>query len=233
MLVRPLAALALVLLAVIAATVALPHSPAELRDLVAEAGVAAPAAALVAWVLLTPALFPGTVLAAAGGLAFGALGGAALAMGGAVLGGLVAFTLARTTASGLAQRLVRRSSALARVNEQLERRGFAAVLAARLMPGVPATALHYAAGASPVRYGAFTAAMAIGALVRTAPYALLGQGLASGSAGAVALAVVPVAIGGAGGLALLRHLRRAPGPAPRDHGPRSAPSTVSGSSSPS
>ncbi len=206
---RLLGALGLVLLAVITATVLLPHSPAELRDLVAGAGIAAPVAALVAWVLLTPALFPGTVLAAAGGLAFGAVGGAVLALGGAVLGGLAAFTLARTAAAGVGQRLARRSPRLARVNEQLERRGFTAILAARLMPGVPATALHYAAGASPVRYGAFTAAIAIGALVRTAPYALLGQGLATGSPLAVALAVVPIAIGGAGGMVLVRHLRRA------------------------
>ena len=185
---RLLGALGLVLLAVVTATVLLPHSPAELRDLVVGAGVVAPVAALVAWVLLTPALFPGTVLAAAGGLAFGALGGAALALGGAVLGGLAAFTLARTAAGGVAQRLVRRSPKLERVNEHLERRGFTAILAARLMPGVPATALHYAAGASPVRYGAFTAAIAIGALdSRTAPYAVLGQGLASGSTLSIAL----------------------------------------------
>jgi uncharacterized membrane protein YdjX (TVP38/TMEM64 family) len=198
-----------VLVAVITATVLLPHSPAELRDLVAGAGLAAPVAALVAWVLLTPALFPGTVLAAAGGLAFGAVGGAVLAFGGAVLGGLAAFTLARTAAGEVGQRLMRRSPRLARVNEQLERRGFTAILAARLMPGVPATALHYAAGASPVRYGAFTAAIAIGALVRTAPYAVLGQGLASGSPLAAALAVIPVTIGAAGGMVLVRRMRRA------------------------
>jgi hypothetical protein len=42
-------------------------------------------------------------------------------------------------------------------------------------------------------------------------YAVLGQGLASGSPLAVALAVVPVAIGGAGGMVLVRHLRRASG----------------------
>jgi uncharacterized membrane protein YdjX (TVP38/TMEM64 family) len=204
-----LAALALVLLAAVAAVVVLPHSPTALRDLVAAPGVAAPAIALVAWVVLTPALFPGTVLAAAGGLAFGALGGAALALGGAVLGGLAAFALARSADGGAAQRLVRRSPRLARIHEQLERRGFAAVLAARLMPGVPATALHYAAGASPVGYGAFTSAIAIGALVRTAPYAVLGQGLASGSPLAVALAAVPVAIGGVGGIVLMRHLRHA------------------------
>jgi uncharacterized membrane protein YdjX (TVP38/TMEM64 family) len=206
---RLLAALGLVLLAVVTAAVLLPHSAAELRNLVAGAGVAAPAAALVAWVLLTPALFPGTVLAAAGGLAFGAVGGAVLALCGAVIGGLAAFTLARTAAGGVGQRLAQRSPRLARVNEQLERRGFTAILAARLMPGVPATALHYAAGASPVRYGAFTAAIAIGALVRTAPYAVLGQGLASGSTLAVALALVPVVIGGAGGMVLVRRLRGA------------------------
>jgi uncharacterized membrane protein YdjX (TVP38/TMEM64 family) len=206
---RLLGPLGLVLLAVITATVLLPHSPAELRDLVAGAGLAAPVAALVAWVLLTPALFPGTVLAAAGGLAFGAVGGAVLAFGGAVLGGLAAFALARTAAGEVGRRLMRRSPRLARVNEQLERRGFTAILAARLMPGVPATALHYAAGASPVRYGAFTAAIAIGALVRTAPYAVLGQGLASGSPLAAALAVIPVAIGAAGGMVLVRRMRRA------------------------
>jgi uncharacterized membrane protein YdjX (TVP38/TMEM64 family) len=181
----------------------------ELVDRGAGAGLAAPVAALVGWVLLTPAPFPGTVLAAAGGLAFGAVGGAVLAVGGAVLGGLAAFILARTAAGRAGQRLMARSPRLARVNEQLERRGFTAILAARLMPGIPATALHYAAGASPVRYRAFTAAIAIGALVRTAPYALLGQGLATGSPLALALAIVPITIGGAGGLVLMRHLRRA------------------------
>ena len=53
----------------------LPHSPSDLRELLLSLGPAAPAIALAAWMVLTPALFPGTVLAAAGGLAFGALGG--------------------------------------------------------------------------------------------------------------------------------------------------------------
>ena len=74
----------------------LPHSPSGLRGLLAEAGPAAPLIALAAWILLTPAMFPGTVLAAASGLAFGASGGSLLAFGGAVAGGLTAFALART-----------------------------------------------------------------------------------------------------------------------------------------
>jgi uncharacterized membrane protein YdjX (TVP38/TMEM64 family) len=203
---RRLAAVAPVLLAIIAAAVSLPHSPSGLRDLVLAAGVAAPLAALAAWVVLTPALFPGPVLAAAGGLAFGAVGGTALAWGGAVLGGLAAFVLARTAARGPTRRLVERSATLARVHALLERREFVAILAARLMPGLPASGLYYAAGASPVRLRAFTAAIAIGALLRTTPYALLGRGLASGSTVMIIFAATSVAIGSAGALLLFRQL---------------------------
>jgi uncharacterized membrane protein YdjX (TVP38/TMEM64 family) len=203
---RRLAALVPLLLAVIAAGLLLPHSPSQLRDLVLAAGVVAPAIVLAAWVVLTPAMFPGTLLAAAGGLAFGAVGGTALASGGAVLGGLAAFSLARTVGRGQAQRAAERSPRLARLQSLVERRGFAAILAARLMPGVPASGVYYAAGLSPVRYGAFTAAIAIGALLRTTPYALLGDGLASGSPASFAVAAASVAIGAAGALFIARRL---------------------------
>jgi uncharacterized membrane protein YdjX (TVP38/TMEM64 family) len=204
---RRLAALAPVVVVAIGAAVLLPHSPAELRHVALAAGVAAPVIMLAAWVVLTPALFPGPVLAAAGGLAFGAAGGTALAWGGAVLGGVAAFSLSRTVARGAVEPRVRRSARLARVNALLERRGFAAILAARLMPGVPASGLYYAAGVSPVRRSAFTAAIAIGALLRTTPYALLGQGLATGSAAPLIAAVASVAIGAAGATLLLRQAR--------------------------
>lgn len=162
---------------VIAAAVLLPHSPAGLRELLLGLGPAAPAIALGAWIVLTPALAPGSLLAAACGLTFGAVGGAALAFAGAVAGGLAAFALARTAARVPVERLVQSRPRLARVHALLERRGFAAILAARLMPGMPAGGLHYAAGVSPVRADRFAGAIAIGAALRTVPYALLGQGV--------------------------------------------------------
>ena len=195
--------------ALVAAAVALPHSPAGLRDLLVTVGPAAPAIALAAWLVLTPALFPGTLLAATAGLAFGALGGAALAFAGALLGGLAAFALARTVARDAAERLVARSARLAAVHALLERRGFAATLAARLTPGVPATALHYAAGVSPVRPRAFAAAIAVGALLRTVPYAVLGAGLASGSLLTLAVTAGSIALGGLAAAVLVRRLRYA------------------------
>jgi hypothetical protein len=65
-------------------------------------------------------------------------------------------------ARGAVEPRVRRIPRLAGVKALLERRGFAAILAARLMPGVPATGLYYAVGVSAVRRVEFIAAIAIG-----------------------------------------------------------------------
>jgi uncharacterized membrane protein YdjX (TVP38/TMEM64 family) len=97
---------------------------------------------------------------------------------------------------------------LARVQSLLERRGFTAVLAARVMPGVPAGGLHYAAGASPVGARAFAGAIAVGALLRTVPYAVLGQSLASGSSVTVLFAAGMVAVGALAAGVLIRRLGR-------------------------
>jgi uncharacterized membrane protein YdjX (TVP38/TMEM64 family) len=178
---------AVALPAFVAAAILLPHSPSGLRELLLSLGPAAPALAIGAWIMLVPAMFPATLLAAAGGLAFGMLGGSALAFGGAVAGGLVAFALARFGARGAVERFVQRKPKLARLHSLLERRGFAAILAARLMPGVPAGGLHYAAGASPVRARSFAAAIAT-----------------------MLVAVASIALGGLAATVLLRQLRRAP-----------------------
>jgi uncharacterized membrane protein YdjX (TVP38/TMEM64 family) len=209
MLCRRFAALVVPALAVASAAVLLPHTPAGVRELLLTAGPAAPAVALAAWVVLTPALFPGTVLAAAGGLAFGAAGGSALAFFGALAGGMAAFAVARAAADGATAGLVARSPRLARIDALLETRGFAAVLAARLTPGVPATGLHYVAGASRVRLGSFVAAMAVAAPLRTIPYAVLGTGVASGSILTLVIAGGSIVFGAVASAVLVRHLVRA------------------------
>ena len=205
---RLLALLAVGVPAFVAAALVLPHSPAALRDALASAGPFAPAIALGVWLVLVPALFPATVLAAAGGLAFGVAGGCVLAIAGAVAGGLLAFALGRFGARTTVESLVGRRQKLARLTEVLERRGFAAVLAARLMPGVPAGLLHYVAGASPVRARPFAAALAIGALVRTVPYVLLGHGLGTGSVLTLVVAAGSIALGGIVAAVLVGSLRR-------------------------
>jgi len=195
--------------AFVAAAILLPHSPEGVRGLLIGLGPLAPAIALAAWVVLVPVMFPGTVLAAAGGLAFGTVVGIVLAVAGAVLGGLAAFALGRTGARAPVERFVGRRPRLAALHGLLERRGFAAIVAARLMPGVPAGGLHYAAGVSPVRARAFAGAIAIGAVLRTAPYVVLGQGLGSGSLATVLVAGASIVLGGVAAAVLFRQLRRA------------------------
>ena len=207
---RPPGLIVVILAAFAAVALLLPHSPSGLRALLSTLGPSAPLIALAAWIVLTPAMFPGTVLAAASGLAFGALVGSLIAFGGAVVGGLAAFTLARTVAGQRVERLVQRTPRLTRMHAHLEQRGFAAILVARLMPGVPVTALHYAAGISPVRARAFASALAIGALLRTVPYAILGQGLTSGSIVTILIAGGSAGLGGVAAVILLRQFRRSP-----------------------
>ena len=83
--------------------------------------------------------------------------------------------------------IVERRRHFRRIHGLLEHRGFLTMLAARLMPGVPATGLHYAAGISPVGMRAFAGAITLGALLRTSPYAVLGQGIGSGSLATIAI----------------------------------------------
>jgi uncharacterized membrane protein YdjX (TVP38/TMEM64 family) len=205
---RLLAGIALALGAFVAAALLLPHSPSDLRELVLSIGPAAPLIAVAAWMLLTPALFPGTVLAATGGLAFGGLFGGALAFGGAIAGGLVAFAVARLAGRNAVEGLAARYPRLERIHSLVERRGFSAVLAARLTPGVPSSMLHYVAGVSPVRAPAFAAAIAIGALLRTVPYAVLGQGIGSGSLATIVVAAASIGLGGLVAAVLVRGLRQ-------------------------
>jgi uncharacterized membrane protein YdjX (TVP38/TMEM64 family) len=207
---RLIALVVLALPLIVAAALLLPHSPTGLRELLVGAGPLAPLIALAAWVVLTPILFPGTVLAAAGGLAFGAVAGAGLAFVGAVAGGVAAFLLARTAGRGGAERFVARHVKLARLDNLLRRRGFAAILAARLMPGMPVGGLHYAAGVSRVRPRAFVGAMTVGALLRTVPYAVLGTGLASGSMATIAVAAGSIGLGGLAAAVLVRQIRQDP-----------------------
>ena len=89
--------------------------------------VAAHAIALRTWILLTPAMFSGT--------------------------GLAAFALARTAGRTQLEATVMGRAKLRTVHAL-------AMLAARLMPGVPAASLHYVAAVARVGVPAFAAAMA-------------------------------------------------------------------------
>ena len=57
-----------------------------------------------------------------------------------------------------------------------------------------------------VRKRAFAAAMALGALLRTAPYAVLGQGIGSGSLATILIAGASIALGALTAAVLVRRI---------------------------
>ena len=198
-----LAVFALVLASVFVAVLALvARSPEEIGRAADGAGAWAPIAYVALCAGLTLAFFPFPLVAAAGGVLFGTFEGTLLSILGGSIGAVLAFLLARYGASASVQALV--GDRLARLQDAIERRGFVAVLYARIVPGVPRDLANYAFGLTRVGIGAFTAATVIGIAPRAFAYTALGGSLGSFDSTESVLAIATLVAMGLLGLALLR-----------------------------
>jgi uncharacterized membrane protein YdjX (TVP38/TMEM64 family) len=166
-----------VLALLIAGTVAIGHffsawlDPiAELRGWVHRAGPAGPLLFVVLFLALNTVGVPLPVLGTAAGVAFGPVPGAATLLIAMTTTACAQFLFARHVAGErVRQRL---GSALARVNQVLERRGMIAVAGARLVPG-PFSEFNMLAGLTSLTLRDFT----IGTVIGCAPKALAWSGL--------------------------------------------------------
>lgn len=204
-------------------------SPDELRRDVDGTGAWAPLTYVVVCSALTCAFFPGPVMVAAGGLLFGTVAGFGLALTFVVVGATLACAIGRIWAFDAAAELA--GPRTAPLRDWVGGRGFLAVLLLRLVPGLPYTAVNYAAGLTPVRYPAFAAGTAVGSAPRTFAYVALGGSLGDLTSPEAVVAVVLLVVLGVGGTAI----------AARDAGLRAAatalrapaaPAPGTGSSSP-
>jgi uncharacterized membrane protein YdjX (TVP38/TMEM64 family) len=125
--------------------------------------------------VLTAAGVPRQAVAFAGGYAFGAWRGGALALAAQMLGCGADFWWARTIARDWARGRLR--GRLARLDRFLSARPFVATLTLRLLPVGNNLALNLLAGASGLRTWPFLAATLIGYLPQTAIFALAGSGI--------------------------------------------------------
>lgn len=203
---RPVLLGALVTGAVAVAVLTEVPEPAQLRCGVAAAGPAAPAVFALVFAAATLVPLPKNVFAATAGLLFGLPTGVVVVVLGALLGALVAFGLGRVLGRESVERIA--DTRVARVDALLRRRGLLAVLAVRLVPVVPFTAVNYAAGLTAVRPRDYAIGTAIGIVPGTVSFVALGAyGTAPGS-WPVALAVlVLVALTLAGAAAARRRER--------------------------
>ncbi len=186
-----------------------PLSSDRVRDAIDPLGAAAVPAFIAVSALLTCALFPGPLLAGASGLLFGTAIGTPVSIAAATLGAVIAFTIARFVAHDAVEHLA--GTRLTRIQEWIERRGFWAVLYARIAPGVPYSMLNYLAGVTRVGLPAFATATALGVAPRAFAYTALGGSLDDlGSPEAIA-AFVMLAVMAIAGAVVLRAESRARG----------------------
>lgn len=155
----------------VALTIDLP-SATEVRQSIDSYGWAAPLVFVGGYALITLAPIPKNVLSAAAGLMFGLVTGVLLVWVAALVGALVAFGLGRVLGRDAVERLT--STRVQKVDELIARRGLLAVVAVRLVPVVPFTAINYTAGLTGIRFWHYTAGTAIGIIPGTVAYVALG-----------------------------------------------------------
>jgi uncharacterized membrane protein YdjX (TVP38/TMEM64 family) len=147
----------------------------ELEDAVRGTGALGPAAFVALYAGLTVLLFPGAVGSIAGGALFGVAGGTALTVVGATIGATASFAIGRRL--GRAQVEAISGARLERLDAFLGRRGFLAVLWARLIPVVPFNLLNYGAGLTGVTARDYVLATAIGIVPGSFAYSAIGSSL--------------------------------------------------------
>jgi uncharacterized membrane protein YdjX (TVP38/TMEM64 family) len=126
------------------------------------------------------------------GLVAGFGAGLGVAFVGGLLAALAAFGLSRALGRSAATRLAGRR--LDRVDALMDRRGFVAVLAGRLLPMVPFVVFSYGAGLTALRWGPYAAGSAVGLVPSTVVQVGVGASAGAIVAGATPLTVVPVVV---------------------------------------
>ena len=190
-----------------------------MHDWVDGFGVAAPLVFIVVSASLTCALFPGPILAGASGLLFGTALGFPVALTAATLGASCAFLISRHVGLSAVEQLA--GPRVRRIRDWIARRGFVAVLYARIVPGMPFALVNYASGLTRLRLPVFAAATALGAAPRAFAYTALGGSLGNWNSPETLVAAAVLVAMAVLGLVLLRREVRPPGSAAGSSSPAS------------
>ncbi len=172
---RWLVAAVAIALAVAAVTLPLGEWAIELATAARNAGWIGVALFVLAYVVSTVAVLPGSVLTLAAGFAYGPVWGLALASPASVVAATVAFLLGRTLFRDWAERQAAASPRLGAIDQAIGKSGFKLVLLLRLSPLFPFAVMNYALSASAVQLRTYVAASFLGMLPGTAMYVYLGS----------------------------------------------------------
>jgi uncharacterized membrane protein YdjX (TVP38/TMEM64 family) len=179
-------------------------SPRRVRDWIDGYGAAGPLVFIVVSSFLTVVLFPGPLLAGASGLLFGTALGTPVSIIAATTGAALAFALGRWWAHDAVMETFGHHQRLIGLRAWVGAHGFESVLLARVAPGMPYNLVNYAAGLTPVAFGTFVLATAIGVAPRAFAYTALGGSIGKLGSPAAIVAICLLVVEGAVGVWLLR-----------------------------
>ncbi|MCL6604211.1 MAG: VTT domain-containing protein [Paenibacillus sp.] len=111
------------------------------------------------------------------GYVYGSVGGAALCWGATTFAAALMFFSVKYLFKGSAKRYLTTTPALDKFKTAVEKRPFASVVLARLVPVIPQAAVNIYAGAAGLPFGSFFLATAIGKIPGIALFSFLGDNL--------------------------------------------------------
>ena len=147
----------------------------ELQNWIKEFGIIAPVIFVLAYVIATIFMIPGSVLTLIAGAIFGLWFGVFYVVIGSNLGALAAYLLAKTKLREKFIKMTEGNPKFAALDKAIGENGFKMVLLTRLSPAFPFTLLNYFLGLTSVKTGAYVAANLLGMLPATFLYVYLGS----------------------------------------------------------
>ncbi|MCB2288172.1 TVP38/TMEM64 family protein [Clostridium sp. CS001] len=135
-------------------------TPESVKTFVDSYGVFSPVIYIILFTFVPLTLFPDSILAIAGGMCFGMVGGFIYTMIGAILGGSLSFFLAKTLGHKVFNKFIKTD--VSKLENAIKNRGFMLVFLLRLIPLFPFDIISYAAGFSGVKFKDFEFATILG-----------------------------------------------------------------------
>ena len=176
-------------LVVIAIGIALMFLPlkswgAELQSWIKSFGLIAPLVFILAYIVTTVFMIPGSILTLIAGAVFGLWFGVLYVIIGSNLGALAAYLLAKTKLREKFMKMTEGNPKFAALDQAIGENGFKMVLLTRLSPAFPFTLLNYFLGLTSVKISAYVVGNFLGMLPATFLYVYLGS-LANVAVGSV------------------------------------------------
>lgn len=208
-LLRAVTLLVLLVVVVVVAVVGGAPQRGQVEGWLTAAGPGAPLVFVLVYALSTLFPVPKNVLSILAGLLFGMGWGLVLVWAAAVLGAVTAYQLGRSLGREAVEALT--GARVAKVDEVLARHGLLSIIAVRLVPVLPFTAINYAAGLTAVTFPAYLLGTALGIIPGTIAYVALGAYATELSSWPFVAAAVTLLLLSVGGVVVARRWRARPG----------------------